>query len=149
MGCGHPSHKRKSGYENRPTIWILSSNVWLQYVIYCIIYIYIYIIPWNPCARCLKHLKTNCWPCRQKTCYKVSYQIHHIHIFPSNFWLELVMYIMKYHELSWNIPIHTPIKKIIKRSFPGLEGCDEAAGSGVHVDANLVFFSSGGRLTLI
>ena len=104
------------------------------------IVLYIYIIPWNPCARCLKHLKTNCWPCRQKTCYKVSYQIHHIHIFPSNFWLELVMYIMKYHELSWNIPIHTPIKKIIKRSFPGLEGCDEAAGSGVHVDANLVFF---------
>ena len=82
-------------------------------IIKCLIaicYIWYYIYIYNPMKSLCTLLKTNCWPCRQKTCYKVSYQIHHIHIFPSNFWLELVMYIMKYHELSWNIPIHTPIK---------------------------------------
>ena len=47
-------------------------------------------------------LKTNCWPCRQKTCYKVSYQIHHSHIFPSNFWRVGDVY----HEISWTIMKH-------------------------------------------
>ena len=39
---------------------------------------------------------------------------------------------MNYHETS---PFIHPLKK---KNGPCLEGCDEAAGSCVHVDANLV-----------